>query len=596
MCFLWFDNKIKNMYIHFMKKEEITKKINEFYNEFNGNIYINNDKLIEIEKEYKELYNKLKVSFLNYPFLKDYKNIYSLKEKNNEKFFILEEKRLKDLLNNVCGKKLDNEQKRVVLSSDANTLVIAGAGSGKSLTIVGKVKYLINNGVSPKDILCISFTNKASLSLKNKLEEELNLEIDVFTFHKLGLKILEKGSINYSIAKSDTLEYVVSEYMNYMILNEGYYMNLVLEYLDIPHRDVKAIYNKYKKSKEFILLKKLVIKFINLFKASCYKRAMFDIFFFENKKIFSKKVRRKNYLFLTLCLKIYDIYEEELSSLYEIDFNDMLIKAREVLDEVELNYKCIIIDEFQDASLARMMLIKKIIEKTNASLLAVGDDFQSIFRFTGCNLDVFLSFDKYFKNASILKLTTTYRNSMELISTAGNFIMKNEIQLYKKLISSKKSNKPIKIIFTTNYKKAFLELLKRIDTNILVLGRNNDDIEKVIDKSFKLMDEFLIHEDFKEKIITYLTVHKAKGLEEENVIVINMEDDLLGFPNKMEDNMELNFVLSKKESYLYAEERRLFYVALTRTKNKVYLLTNKNKTSIFIKELLLDKNVDTIDL
>ena len=421
-----------------MKKEEITKKINEFYNEFNGNIYINNDKLIEIEKEYKELYNKLKVSFLNYPFLKDYKNIYSLKEKNNEKFFILEEKKLKGLLNNVCGKKLDNEQKRVVLSSDANTLVIAGAGSGKSLTIVGKIKYLIYNGISPKDILCISFTNKASLSLKNKLEEELNLEIDVFTFHKLGLKILEKGSINYSIAKSDTLEYVVSEYMNYMILNEGYYMNLVLEYLDIPHRDVKAIYNKYKKSKEFILLKKLVIKFINLFKASCYKRARFDIFFFENKKIFSKKVRRKNYLFLTLCLKIYDIYEEELSSLYEIDFNDMLIKAREVLDEVELNYKCIIIDEFQDASLARMMLIKKIIEKTNASLLAVGDDFQSVFRFTGCNLDVFLSFERYFKNASVLKLTTTYRNSLELVKSAGNFIMKNDMQIKKNLISLKR--------------------------------------------------------------------------------------------------------------------------------------------------------------
>ena len=110
------------------------------------------------------------------------------------------------------------------------------------------------------------------------------------------------------------------------------------------------------------------------------------------------------------------------------------------------------------------------------------------------------------------------------------------------------------------------------------------------------MDEFLIHEEFKDKVITYLTVHKAKGLEEENVIVINMIDEALGFPNKMKDNMELSFVLSKKESYLYAEERRLFYVALTRTKNNVYLLTNKNKTCIFIKELLLDKNVDTIDL
>ena len=135
-----------------------------------------------------------------------------------------------------------------------------------------------------------------------------------------------------------------------------------------------------------------------------------------------------------------------------------------------------------------------------------------------------------------------------------------------------------------------------INTDILVIGRNNNDIESVINNEYKQMDEFLIHEKFKDKVITYLTVHKAKGLEEENVIVINMIDDILGFPNKMKDNMELNFVLSKKESYLYAEERRLFYVALTRTKNKVYLLTNKNKTSIFIKELLLDKNVDTIDL
>lgn len=589
-----------NMYSVNMKKETIEQQIKSFYSEFKEDIYINNFLLEEIRARYESVFKSLKGKLFNKEystFLKDYKNINILKEKHNEIFFEKEEKRLKGLLNDIGGKKLDKEQKRVVLSDEVNTLVLAGAGSGKSLTIVGKVKYLINyKNVNPKHILCISFTNKACDSLKEKIKDSTNNEVEVLTFHKLGLKILELDEVNYSITRSDTLEYVVNEYMNYMVLDEGYYMNLILEYLDIPHRDVKAIYNKYKKSKEFILLKKLVVKFINLFKSNCYKRKMFDIFFLENKKNFNKKIREKNYLFLTLCLKIYDLYESELASLYEIDFNDMLIKARDVIEKIDIYYEYIIIDEFQDTSLARLMLIKKLLKKTNAKLLCVGDDFQSIYRFTGCNLDVFLSFDKYFKNASILKLTTTYRNSMELISTAGNFIMKNEIQLYKKLISSKKSNKPIKIIFTTNYKKAFLELLKRIDTNILVLGRNNDDIEKVIDKSFKLMDEFLIHEDFKEKIITYLTVHKAKGLEEENVIVINMEDDLLGFPNKMEDSKELSFVLGKKEKFLYAEERRLFYVALTRTKNNVYLLCNKNKKSCFIRELQMDKNVDIIEL
>ena len=86
----------------------------------------------------------------------------------------------------------------------------------------------------------------------------------------------------------------------------------------------------------------------------------------------------------------------------------------------------------------------------------------------------------------------------------------------------------------------------------------------------------------------YLTIHKSKGLEEENVIMINLEDKLLGFPSKIEDSKLLRFVSKNKEKYPYSEERRLFYVSLTRTKNKVYLLTPLKNESIFVKELIKD--------
>lgn len=581
-----------------MRKKEYIEKIKEYYEEFNNGTYISNQLIYEIKNRYFNIYNyfKKRILFQNISvitFLKDYRNIENMQISANNIFYESEIKKTKKILNDINGIKLDIEQKRAVLSNDKYTLIVAGAGSGKSLTIVGKVKYLIKyKKILAKEILCISFTKASAESLKNKINTCVGEDIDVFTFHKLGLKILEQGEIKYNISEPDTLEYIVNEYLNYIILDEVYYMNLVLEYLEIPHRNLKYVFIKYQKSKEFILLKNLLIKFINLFKANCYKRKMFELFFLENNKILNRKLRNKMKLFLELSLHIYDLYEEELNSLYEIDFNDMIIKATDFLDNnCVFDYKYILIDEFQDTSKAKLLLIKKLIKKTNAKLIAVGDDWQSIYRFTGCNLNIFLDFAKYFENAKILKLENTYRNSLELITTSSNFIMKNKNQINKGLKSSKNLEFPIKIVYTDDYKKDFKKLLRQINSNVLIIGRNNNDIYKVIDNSFKLVEEYLISDEFKNKNITYLTVHKSKGLEEENVIIINLEDDLLGFPNKLEDNNELKYVLQKKEDFLYAEERRLFYVALTRTKSNVYLLVNKKNKSCFVKELLYEDNV-----
>lgn len=240
------------------------------------------------------------------------------------------------------------------------------------------------------------------------------------------------------------------------------------------------------------------------------------------------------------------------------------------------SYKYIIIDEYQDTSYSKYKLMSKIKEITNAKLFAVGDDFQSIYRFTGCDLNIFINFKKYFKNSKILKINNTYRNSKELIYVSGHFIMKNKYQIRKKLKSNKSIDRPIIVIFTNNCKKVLYDLINKIDTNILILGRNNNDIYNV-DSNFSESDK-----------VRYMTVHKSKGLEEDNVIIINLNDCISGFPNKIKSDNILSLILEEKELYPYDEERRLFYVALTRTKNYVYLISDRSKPSYFIREIVRD--------
>ena len=195
-----------------------------------------------------------------------------------------------------------------------------------------------------------------------------------------------------------------------------------------------------------------------------------------------------------------------------------------------------------------------------------------------------------FNNANILKIENTYRNSQELIDIAGSFVMKNKNQLKKDLKSNKHENYPINIIYYSEITTTFIKLIEKIyqETKkpILILGRNNFDINEILkNKYFILEKEKLIYRKNCNIKMTYLTVHRSKGLEEENAILINLKNDKLGFPNKIEDDEVLKYVSCKEDNYPFSEERRLFYVAITRTKNKNYLLVPKNNESIFIKEL-----------
>lgn len=433
-----------------------------------------------------------------------------------------------------------------------NALVVAGAGSGKTSTIIGKVNYLIENNIYKKEeILIISFTNETVNSLKNKIK----YDVDVKTFHKLALDIINVNE-KISISSNYYLDFIIDEYLkSYALYN----------------RKTNNLYKRIINNQNEISLKTLINTFINVYKCN-YPNINFLFNLYQN-SIFINKI------YYRIILDIYHIYQRELESTNTLDLNDIIIKGTELIKKniCKVKYKYIIIDEFQDSSLIRLDLVISILKQNNGKIFVVGDDYQSIYRFSGCDLSLFLNFTNYVPEAKVLYLNNNYRNSQELIDISNDFILKNKRQVKKNSICHKKIIKPIKIVFYVDKSQIINIILKEIIGNVLILGRNNRD-----------KDRFNVIEN---EYIKYLTIHRAKGLEEDNVILINLEDSYLGFPSKITNEKILCKIL-KSDYIIYEEERRLFYVALTRAKNYIYLLTPINNPSIFIKELIRDYKKD----
>lgn len=435
-----------------------------------------------------------------------------------------------------------NEKQLEAVKSLENTLVVAGAGSGKTFTIVNKIKFLLDNNIyKENELLIISFTNESVNDLKRKIDYNL----DIMTFHKLAINLINNP--NMKISNEYYLKFIINEYFNsYGKYNkkQNKLIKRILQEVDIDN------------------LKKLIFTFINLYKSN-YNDINYLLKLYQKSHFINK-------IYFKIILEIYHIYNQELESSNLYDFNDMIkIATNNIINnQIKTNYKYIIIDEFQDTSLNRFKLINAIIKQNNAKIFVVGDDYQSIYRFTGCNLDIFLNFNKLVNNLNIINLDYNYRNPKEIIDVANSFIMKNKNQIKKETICLKNINKPIKICFYKNKRTAIEKILKYIDTKYLILGRNNKDKDL-----FNVQDK------------PFLTIHKSKGLEEDNIILINLTNNNNSLPSKIKNHKVINKII-KTDYYPYEEERRLFYVALTRTRNNIYLLVAKSNYSIFIKELM----------
>lgn len=424
---------------------------------------------------------------------------------------------------------------------------------------------------------------------EQKYVEEMELKRNMHKEHKT--KLLE----TYSYYNRDK------------ILMEKLKNMLIAENVAFKPRDTKDIYEKVSDDgKNFGKeINRLIESFINLIKSRQLNHgSLMELLSEKNKSQDTFMIERQE-MFLQFALPILEKYGQKLKERVEIDFNDMINKAADAVkrNSPSYSYRYIIIDEYQDISFSRFNLIKEIRDLSGARLTCVGDDWQSIYRFAGSDVSLFSNFEKHVGKYEKLLIEQTYRNSQSLIDISSKYIQKNPKQISKKPRSNKEPlENPLNFVYykPDEIEAVFINQIQNLadkygNKSILVLGRHGFDINDLIklkpDSRIKYVErtDTLEVRGFEEINIKYLTVHKSKGTEADNVIILNLRNDLLGFPNKMTDDPILSLLLSDEEEYRFAEERRLFYVALTRTKNEAVLLIPSD-ASLFTEELLADNN------
>ena len=308
---------------------------------------------------------------------------------------------------------------------------------------------------------------------------------------------------------------------------------------------------------------------------------------------------QRNRVILSNIIKpFYEEYQRELDRKYEIDFTDAIIQASELCRKgLWKHYEYILVDEFQDISVDRYKFLQALRSgKPLTKLYCVGDDWQSIFRFAGSDMSLFYDFEQYFGYTELCKIETTYRFHQPLIDKSSEFILKNKEQKVKTIKTP--LNDPYKTYLNFvkcdgEDKDGVLNKVKEIvatipkDQTILLLGRYNYDAMSVGFSGKLDMTDKRIMVDIDGRKLPFLSVHSAKGLEADHVILVNCNQGAYGFPSLIEDDPILDFVLSKSETYPFAEERRLFYVAMTRARMRMYVLYDQKRPSPFIGEFLL---------
>lgn len=341
-----------------------------------------------------------------------------------------------------------------------------------------------------------------------------------------------------------------------------------------------------KQEKAFI---RLVVTFITLLKSSC--KSISDI-----QSGISEK--RSNFIIRSIFIPVYERYNEALKQNNQIDFTDAILWATKLCESNKsVSYDYIIVDEFQDISIDRYNFLRSLRNgNPPAKLYCVGDDWQSIYRFSGSDMSLFNHFDDYFGATDVNKIETTYRFGEPIVSLSSDFIQRNKSQVSKDIHPFNKQART-DLVFQAyerqNYSEEITKIISSIpqDKSIFLLGRYSFD-DYYLSFTYQSIKEgakfFYIIAGRK---IEFLTVHKSKGLEADYVIILQCNKDIYGFPSMISDDPVLKYVLTKDDQYPFGEERRLFYVAITRAKIKTIVLYDQRFPSVFVNEFLHPENI-----
>lgn len=426
-------------------------------------------------------------------------------------------------------------------------------------------------------------------------------EMTAREYYHQGMDWKRQTHLNNETTLIETYSYEMSDGTLYDNL-EAKLNELGIELQPLPPEEIWKIINR-SASDEIKTFVNLIATFITLMKSNNYS---IEQLIQQNRIAKEDFFRGRNSKFVEIVRPIYDKYQGHLEEYRQIDFSDMINKASAYINnnDFKRKFKYVIIDEFQDISIGRYQLVKAI-KQANPSckLFCVGDDWQSIYRFAGSDISLFKEFENYFGHTVKAKIETTYRFFDPLLSLSSDFILKNPNQTSKALRSlpgEKTTEYKIKYSSNTNQDDTlalhdiFEELLDTIpnlsDKEILILGRYGFDLNRVKNEdSIFVIDREAGKVEYRrdDKIVQadFLTVHKAKGLEADIVIIINCNSGKHGFPSEMSDDQVLNMLLSEADQFENGEERRLFYVAMTRAKEKLYMLADSGHKSKFIAEL-----------
>ena len=358
---------------------------------------------------------------------------------------------------------LNDKQKEAVLYNEGPLLIIAGAGAGKTKTLTTKIAFLIEEkNVNPRNILAITFTNKAAKEMKDRLYMQigsLSKELQVSTFHSFGLKLLRE---NY-----ETLGYD----KNFVIMDSDDSLTVVKKILKDANYDPKiynpkAIRNKISSCKNEMMTPDIYDKYA----VSDYEKVIKEV---------------------------YEKYERKLHMNNSVDFDDLLLlpiqlfkKNPDVLDKYQELYQYILIDEYQDTNEAQYILTKLLSAK-NRKITCVGDDSQSIYSFRGANYKNILNFEKDYKDAKTILLEQNYRSTSNILDAANQVIKNNKMRKDKNLWTSRGEGEKIK------YYRSFNE---------------RDEAQYVIRKIKEMVNRGI---EYKDTAILYRTNAQSRVLEEE---------------------------------------------------------------------------------
>lgn len=344
-----------------------------------------------------------------------------------------------------------------------------------------------------------------------------------------------------------------------------------------------------KQEKTFI---RLVVTFVTLVKSSC--KSVKEVL----QQAKNANDERSVFIIKHIFQPVYERYINALSDSNQIDFTDAILQATEICRSSHpVEYDYIIVDEFQDISVDRYNFLKVLREgNPPAKLYCVGDDWQSIYRFSGSDMALFNQFPEYFGATEINKIETTYRFGEPLVSLSSNFIQRNKAQIQKN-IHSFSSEMRTELEFYAYDRRDYCNTIGQLvafipsDKSIFLLGRYSFDDYYLSFMYQSIKEGNRFYYVIGGRKIEFLTVHKSKGLEADYVILLQCNKDTYGFPSQVSDDPVLNYVLTKSDQFPYGEERRLFYVAITRAKIKTLILYDKRFPSVFVDEFLHPEKV-----